>query len=194
MDLLSISLKACLGTMLLKQSVTCFAFAGHNYYRMRQTPHFHGPQPLHDDNAAKDVSCSSQETGTSERYENLTSDGDPIPALSRGVVSYKRDYMNTRPGRNSRYDRLQLIQPLAMDWLRNAWGNVDQFGRHIYDVMQRIRHVFIPYNKLSYQIPVDSTEREVETDNDSYNTTERSPGVTLPVRLSADSTSKAENV
>jgi hypothetical protein len=27
--------------------------------------------------------------------------------------------MNTR---NSWYDRLQLIRPLAMEWLRNAWG------------------------------------------------------------------------
>jgi hypothetical protein len=36
-----------------------------------------------------------------------------------------------------------------MEWLRNAWGNVDEFGRHVYDVMQRVRHVFVPYNKLT---------------------------------------------
>ena len=143
--------------------------------------HFRGTPHLLDGNTAEEVACSSQYTDTSDEYENVTSDGEPIPGLSRGVVCYKRDYMNTRPGRNSWYDRLQLIQPLAMDWLRNAWGNVDEFGRHLYNVMQRVRHVFIPYSKLSRETPVDSTESRVET-SDTYDTTERPQGATLPVR------------
>ena len=69
-----------------------------------------------------------------------------------------------------------------MDWLRNAWGNVDEFGRHLYNVMQRVRHVFIPYSKLSCKPPVNSNESGRETNDDTYDTTERHQGVILPVR------------
>ena len=43
-----------------------------------------------------------------------------------------------------------------MQWLRNAWGSVDQSGRHTYDVMQRDQYVISPYDKLHQ-----TTERDV---------------------------------
>ena len=80
-------------------------------------------------------------TGTSVEYQNLTSEGYPAPGLSRGVVRYGREYMNTRTARNTWYDIFQLIRPLAVDWLRNTWGNVNEFDRPVYDVLQRDRQV-----------------------------------------------------
>ena len=44
--------------------------------------------------------------------------------------------------------RQTSVRPLAMEWLRNAWGNIDGFGRHIYDVMQRAKHNISAYDKL----------------------------------------------
>jgi hypothetical protein len=134
---------------------------------------------------------SSQESGTSAEYENLTSEGDPVPGPSRGVVPYQRDYMNTRPVRNSWYDRLQLIRPLAMEWLRNAWGNVDEFGRHVYDVMQRVIHVFVPYDKLGNLQQGDSAGSGVERNN-TYSTLERPAAVLLPT--GSENASTTENV
>jgi hypothetical protein len=125
------------------------------------------------------------------QYENLTSEGEPVPALSRGVVRSQSDYMTTRPARNSWYDRLQLIRPFAMEWLRNAWGNVDEFGRHVYDVMQRVRHVFVPYNKLGNLQQGDSAGSEVERNN-TYSTMERPAAVILPTE--SENASTSENV
>ena len=134
---------------------------------------------------------SSQESGTSAQYGNMTSDGEPDPGFSRGVVPYQRDYVTTRPARNSWYDRLQLIRPLAMDWLRNAWGNVDEFGRHVYDVMQRVRHVFVPYNKLGNLPQGDSAGSGVERNN-TYSTMERPAAVILPTE--SENATTSENV
>ncbi|CAB3998074.1 Hypothetical predicted protein [Paramuricea clavata] len=106
--------------------------------------HFHGSKQLEDNNTSEE----EQEPGTSAEYENVPSESKPVPGLTRGVVRYQRDYMTTRPARNLWYDRLQLIRAFAMEWLRNAWGNVDELGRHVYDVMERVRHVFVPHNKL----------------------------------------------
>ncbi|CAB4019964.1 Hypothetical predicted protein [Paramuricea clavata] len=144
-----------------------------------------------DARSSEEDARSSEECGTSAEYENLTSEGEPAPGRSRGVVRYPRDYMNTRPARNSWYDRLQLIRPLAMEWLRNAWGNVDEFGRHIYDVMQRVRHVFVPYNKLSNLLRRDSAGSGVERNN-TYSTLERSAAVILPTE--SENASTTENV
>ena len=130
----------------------------------------------------------SEESGTSAEYENLTSEGEPVPGLSRGVVCYRGDYVNTR---NSWYDRLQLIRPFAMEWLRNAWGNVDEFGRHVYDVMQRVRHVFVPYNKLGNLQQGDSAGSGVERIN-TYSTMERPAAVILPTE--SENASTSENV
>jgi hypothetical protein len=129
-----------------------------------------------------------QKPGTSAIYENLTNEGEPVPGLSRGVVCYRGDYVNAR---NSGYDRLQLIRPLAMEWLRNAWGNVDEFGRHVYDDMQRVRHVFVPYNKLSKLQQGDSAGSGVER-NDTYSTMERPAAVILPTE--SENASTTENV
>ncbi|CAB4004558.1 coadhesin-like isoform X2 [Paramuricea clavata] len=142
-------------------------------------------------NTSEEVASLSQETSTSADYGNVASGGEPVPGLSRGIVRYGRDYMNTRPARSSWYDRLQLIRPLAMEWLRNAWGNVDEFGRHVYDVMQRVRHVFVPYNKLSNLLRRDSAGSEVERNN-AYSTLERSAAVILPTE--SENASTTENV
>ncbi|XP_028418128.1 A disintegrin and metalloproteinase with thrombospondin motifs adt-1-like [Dendronephthya gigantea] len=92
---------------------------------------------------------SSRETGTIVRYENLTADGNPFPGLSRGVASCSGDYVNTRPSRYSRYDRLQLFRSLAAQCLRNVWGSVDEQGGHVYDVLQRnVGQVFVSYDKI----------------------------------------------
>ncbi|XP_028399006.1 uncharacterized protein LOC114522508 isoform X2 [Dendronephthya gigantea] len=123
--------------------------------------------------------ASTSKTGTSVDYQNLTTDGDPIPGHSRGVVNDEGDYGNTGPSRGSWYDRLQLFRPLAVDWLRNAQGNVDEEGHHVYDVTQRVRQVFIPYEKLGNTAQVDSAGRRMESDL-TYDTPERPPGVILP--------------
>ena len=150
------------------------------------------PQQLEDNNTSDEIASSSQETDTSSEYGNVTSNGEPAPGLSRGVVRFRRDYMNTGPARNSWYDRLQLIRPLAMEWLRNAWGNVDEFGRHVYDVMQRARHVFVPYNKLSNLQQGDSAGSGVGKSDNSYSTIERPAAVILPTE--SENASTTENV
>jgi hypothetical protein len=153
---------------------------------------FRGPQLLESNNTSGEDASSSQETGTSGEYQNLTSEEEPVPGLSRGVVRYGRDYMNTRPARNSGYDKLQLIRPLAMEWLRNAWGNVDEFGRHVYDVVQRVRHVFVPYHKLGNLQQGDSAGSGVERINNTYSTVERPAAVILPTE--SENASTSENV
>jgi hypothetical protein len=165
-------------------------FLGSLYYARLDfsSQHFHGSKQLEDNNTSEE---EEHEPGTSTEYENVPSEAKPVPGLSRGVVPYQRDYMNTRPARNSWYDRLRLIRPLAMGWLRNAWGNVDEFGRHVYDVMQRVRHVFVPYNKLGNLQQGDSAGSEVERNN-TYNTMERPAAVILPTGRENASTS--ENV
>ena len=151
-----------------------------------------GPQQLESNNTSGEGASSSQETGTSGEYQNLTSEETPAPGLSRGVVRYGRDYMNTRPARNSWYDRLQLIRPLAMEWLRNAWGNVDEFGRHVYDVVQRVRHVFVPYHKLGNPQQGDSAGSGVGKSNNTYSTMERPAAIILPTE--SENASTSENV
>ena len=138
--------------------------------------------------------CLEQLEGNniSAEYQNQTSEGEPAPGLSRGVVRYRRDYMHTGPARNSWYDRLQLIRPLATEWLRNAWGNVDEFGRHVYDVMQRIRHVFVPYNKLGNLLQGDLVGSGVGRSNNTYSTMKRPAAVILPTESENESTT--ENV
>ena len=119
----------------------------------------------------------------------MTADGDPIPGHSRGVVNHEGDYVNTGPSRSSWYDRLQLFRPLAIDWLRNAWGNVDENGHHVYDVMQRVRQIFVPYDKLRNTAQEDLDRRKVETNDLNYDTTERPPVViVLSEKLTAPKT------
>ena len=125
---------------------------------------------------------TSQETGTGVVYQNLT--------RSRGVVNHEGDYVNTGPWRSSWYDRLQLFRPLAIDWLRNAWGNVDEDGHHVYDVMQRVRQIFVPYDKLGNTAQNDSVARKMETTYSTYDTSERFTRVIVPCR--GDTTATTE--
>ena len=154
--------------------------------------HSRGPQQLEGNNTSGEVASSSQETGTSARYRNLTVDGNPVPGFSRGVVRYGNDYMNTRPARNSWYDKLQAIRPLAMEWIRNAWGNIDESGRHVYDVMQRVRHVPSAYDKLARITHGDLSGSGMGTSNSTYGTLERGAAVILP--SGSKSASTTENV
>jgi hypothetical protein len=175
-----------------KSSFLKFQFSIGSPYSARSDfllQHSRGPQQLEGNNTLEEVASSSQETGTSVQYENLTADGDLVPGISRGVVRYRRDYMNTR---NSWYDRLQLIRPLAMEWLRNAWGNVDEFGRHVYDVMQRVRHAPSPYDKLGSITQGDSAGSGIGTSDSTYGTVERPAAVILP--SGSENASTTENV
>ena len=65
----------------------------------------------------------------------------------QGIVHYKRDYINTRQ-QMAYYDNLTIFRPSAINWLRNAWGNVDRVGRHVYDSMQRVTSLILPYSRL----------------------------------------------
>jgi hypothetical protein len=78
-----------------------------------------------------------------------------------------------------------------MEWLRNAWGNVDEFGGHVYDVMQRVRHVFVPYNKLGKLQQGDSAGSGVER-NKTYSSMERPAAVIL--HTESENASTTENV
>ena len=112
----------------------------------------------------------------------MTTDGAPIPGHSRGVVNHEEDYANTGPSRSLWYDRLTLFRPLAIDWLRNTWGNVKEDGHRIYDVMQRVRRTFVPYDKLGNTAQDDSVGKRMETSYSTYDTPERPPGVIVPYR------------
>ena len=65
------------------------------------------------------------------------------------MVNYEHDYVNTSSSCKSRYTKLQRFRPIVIDWLRNVCGNVDQFERHVYDIMQRVKKEFVPYDKMS---------------------------------------------
>ena len=112
----------------------------------------------------------------------MTADGDPIPGHLRGVVNHEGNYVNTGPSRSSWYDRLQLFRPLAIDWLRNAWGDVDKNGHHVYDVMQRVRQIIVPYDKLGNTAQDDLDRRRMETSDSIYDTLERPSGFIVPCR------------
>jgi hypothetical protein len=77
--------------------------------------------------------------------------------------------MNTRTARNTWHDIFQLIRPLAVDWLRNTWGNVNEFGRPVYDVLQRDRHVLhttsFTYDRLGNFTEDESAESRMEARN-----------------------------
>lgn len=126
-------------------------------------------------------------TANNSVYQNLTHEGNPTPCC--GMVRYAPDYVNTRPLRYSWYDRLQLILPLTMEWLRNAWGNVDEFSRHVYDVLQQGLHVFLPYDKLSNAMQRKSSESETETSSNMnlYSTLQRPiPVISATPRLRSE--------
>ena len=130
-------------------------------------------------NSSEEVASSSQETGSPNEYENTLSDGTPVPAQTRGIVPYERDYKNTSL---SWYDKLQTIRPLAIDWLRNTWGNIDEFGRHVYDTIKRIPHIFATYDKIRNAARDDLNENGATSSSNTYDNMERLPPVTLPSR------------
>ena len=116
-----------------------------------------------------------EETGTGVVYQNLTADRNPVSGHSRGVVNHEGDYANTGPLRSSWYDKLQLFRPMALDWLRNAWGNVDEDGHPAYDVMQRVKQNFVPYDKLENTVRDDLARRRLESSDPTYDAPERPP-------------------
>ena len=121
----------------------------------------------------------------------MLSDGDPDPCHSRGIVSYEKDYINRR---NSWYDKLRSVRSLAIDWLRNSWGNVDEFGRHVYDAMIRIQHIFAPYDKLRNVGEKALNEKGTNSGSDAYDTMQRPPPVILASRSEVAASSKTENI
>ena len=178
--------------------VTCFLFIlqrgrkqGLPYYALLNfsSQNSRASQDLAVNNTSEEVASSSQENGASANYQNLTDEGNPEPGFSRGVALHRRDYINTRPT-TSWYNKLQLIQPLAMEWLRNAWGNVDQSGRHVYDVMQRDEHVNSPYDKLNQTTERDVAESSSPTSSNLYDTLKWPAAVLLPSRCQDASTTE----
>ena len=77
-----------------------------------------------------------------------------------------------------------------MEWLRNVWGNIDQFGRHVYDVMQRAQHVY-PYDRLSKTTQGDLAESGKETGGSLYGTFER-PATAFPFKCESPSAMESE--
>ena len=148
-------------------------------------------QPENNGNTSEEVTSSSHETGSTNEYANMLGNGIPIPAHSRGIIPYEGDYFNSR---NSWYDKLRSIRPLAIDWLRNSWGNVDEFGRHVYDAMKRIRHIFVPYDKLKTVRRQALDGNAVRSSSSGYDTMERPPSVTLPSRSETVVSSATENI
>ena len=55
------------------------------------------------------------------------------------------------------YAKLQLFSSISLDWLRNAWGQVDELGKHVYHVLSRGIHLLLPYDKL--ENPKDGSQR-----------------------------------
>ncbi|XP_028416139.1 hemicentin-1-like isoform X1 [Dendronephthya gigantea] len=130
--------------------------------------------------AKEDSSHSATPENRPPEYGNLTPDGNPIPQHSRGVVLWRRDYVNTHSSQRSWYDRLQLFPPLAVEWLRNAWGNVDESGKHVYDVLGRhVKNVFVPYDDLCLKT---NTVQE-GNGTELYDTPERPSPVILPTEI-----------
>ena len=142
-------------------------------------------------NTSDEVATSSHESGSTNDYGNMLSDAVPVPGHSRGIVIYERHYINRR---NSWYDKLRSIRPLAIDWLRNSWGNIDEFGRHVYDAMKRIQHIFVSYDKLRNVGPATLNEKRTRRDSNAYDTMERPPPVTLPSRDEVVDSSTTENI
>ena len=155
---------------LFKELVFHFNFAGSPFYALLNfsSRNSRGSQDLAVNNTSEGAS-TSQENGASANYQNLTAEGNPVPGLSRGVALHRSNYINTRPTAFW-YNKLQLIRPLAMQWLRNAWGNVDQSGRHTYDVMQRDEHVISPYDKLHQTTERDVAESSAPASDNLYDT------------------------
>ena len=128
-------------------------------------------------NPSGGASSALGENSSGSEYQNMTNEGDPVSS-SRGVVNHGNDYMNTRPSRSSWYDKRQSFRPLAVDWLRNAWGDVDSSGNHAYDVLQHnARQVFVPYDKLPAQPK--SPECGTGANTETYSRMERQPAVAL---------------
>lgn len=108
--------------------------------------------------------------------------------------------MNTRPSQRSWYDRLHVFRPITVEWLRNAWGNVDVFGNNVYDIMQRyVGQIFVLYDKsgntvqnesarsgntsrgtLKSSAQNDSTRNEAEGSSRTYDTLKRLQAMALP--------------
>ena len=121
----------------------------------------------------------------------MLSDGVPVPGQSRGIVPYEEDYINKR---NFWYDKFQSIRPLAIDWLRNSWGNVDEFGHHVYDTMKRIWHIFLPYDRLKNVGNKALYEKGTRSGSNAYDSMERRPPVILPSRSEAVVSWTTENI
>jgi hypothetical protein len=122
-------------------------------------------------------------------YGNVRSEGEPVPGHSRGVVPYQGDYMNTRPARNLWYDRLQLFRRLAIEWLRNTWGNVDEIGMCMTSC--NASDMFLSHT-TSWATHPKATRPGVEWSNKTYSTLERPAAVILPTE--SENTSTTENV
>ena len=126
-----------LTVIFLTQPYWCFFFVEFKPYA---TFDFHDLTVRPADNTGTDNSQTGNEnlaaeTGSSQ-YQNLSGDGAPIPGITRGIISYQPHYSNSQLlMSNERYSKLQVISAIAINWMRNTWGQVDQLGRHVYDIL-----------------------------------------------------------
>ena len=82
-DTQSMALGTRLETIDLHVEIRINRLGFHQYARLGFLPQrSRGPQQLEGDNTSGEVASSSQETGTTAEYENLTSEGEPVPGLS----------------------------------------------------------------------------------------------------------------
>ena len=90
-------------------------------------------------------------------YANLNEDGEPLPGACRGIIPYQQPYINMTSLNRPYYAKLQLFSSITLQWLRNAWGQVDEMGKHVYDALCRGMGMSLPYDKL--EKPKDGSHR-----------------------------------
>ena len=115
-------------------------------YEPYATLHFDKTISIKRGENAKDVEKSDDTRP--HTYANLNKDGDPIPGACRGIIPYQQPYVNLTSLNRPYYTKLQLFSSITLDWLRNAWGQVDELGKHAYDALCRGMERLLPYDKL----------------------------------------------
>ena len=116
-------------------------------------------------------------------YANLNEDRQPLPGACRGIILYQKHYVNMTSLNKPYYAQIQLFSSITLDWLRNAWGQVDELGKHVYDALCRGMKLLLPYAKLE-KIKDDSPRNHLgaidENGYAEYDQFDHRPAVLLP--------------
>ena len=132
-----------------------------------------------EDSAEPDVTSVRPQT-----YGNLNENGEPLPGVSRGIIPYQQPYLNVPSlNRSPHYSKLQLFSSITLDWLRNTWGEVDELGKHVYNVLSHGMELLLPYDKLK-KTKLDSRRNQlgaIDKNGDAvYDKFDRRPAVLMP--------------